>query len=137
MLSTFKLLSRCLHKIPQQLIVNDSVLKVRKKMISFIRRFLEEKGITVPFTSYIYSYYYCNIDACIDILLEFHEVFTPILNAVTGRAAANINGKYQEGSLWDDRKHYHMVLVGRGYERVYEIGKEFSNQGISFKFESG
>ena len=56
---------------------------------------------------------------------------------VTGRAAANINGKYQEGSLLDDRKHYHMVLVGGGCERVYEIGKEFSNQGISFKFESG
>ena len=52
-LRTIKLLSPCLHKFPEQLeykgryidlIVNDGVLKVRKKMISFITRFLDEKG---------------------------------------------------------------------------------------------
>lgn len=97
------------------LIVNSSVkekFNKRSKIIKSMREYLESKG--------------------------YLEVETPMLNIVAGGAAAKPFETYHNAL---DMKLYLRIapelylkrLIIGGYDKVYEIGKNFRNEGISIK----
>ena len=97
------------------LAVNPEVrdlFRARAKTISAMRRFLDDHG--------------------------FLEVETPILQPLYGGAAARPfttfhNQLKQELYLRISFELYLKRLLVGGYERVYEIGRDFRNEGVSFK----
>ena len=85
---------------------------IRSKVISSIRRFLDSRG--------------------------FLEVETPILQQSEGGAAAkpfltHFNALDEERVLRISLELYLKRLLIGGFERVYEIGRNFRNEGMSFK----
>ncbi|MFB6144851.1 MAG: amino acid--tRNA ligase-related protein, partial [Candidatus Nanohaloarchaea archaeon] len=85
------------------------VFKTRSKIISQVRRFLEDK--------------------------DFMEVETPIIQPVYGGAAAepfttHIEDKDMDAYLRISPELYLKRLVIGGFERVFEIGKDFRNESI-------
>ena len=97
------------------LAVNPEVRRtfvVRAQVIQALRRFLDEQG--------------------------FLEVETPILQPVYGGAAArpfvtHHNQLHQDLYLRISFELYLKRLLVGMYERVYEIGRDFRNEGVSFK----
>ncbi len=88
------------------------VFRARSRLISAIRRYLDGAG--------------------------FLEVETPILQPIYGGAAArpfttHHNQLDQELFLRISFELYLKRLLVGGYERVYEIGRDFRNEGVSFK----
>jgi lysyl-tRNA synthetase class 2 len=88
------------------------VFITRAKVVSALRRFLDGKG--------------------------FLEVETPILQPVYGGAAArpfttHHNQLHQDLYLRISFELYLKRLLVGGYERVYEIGRDFRNEGVSYK----
>jgi len=88
------------------------VFITRAKIIAALRRFLDERG--------------------------FLEVETPILQPIYGGAAArpfitHHNQLHQDLYLRISFELYLKRLLVGGYERVYEIGRDFRNEGVSFK----
>lgn len=88
------------------------VFKTRSKMISAIRRFMDGEG--------------------------FLEVETPILQPIYGGAAArpfttHHNQLDQDLYLRISFELYLKRLLVGGYDAVYEIGRDFRNEGVSFK----
>lgn len=84
----------------------------RARIVSALRRFLDERG--------------------------FIEVETPILQPVYGGAAARPfttyhNQLHQELYLRISFELYLKRLLVGMYEKVYEIGRDFRNEGVSFK----
>lgn len=131
-ISEYKLLSKSLNPLPEKfhglqdkelryrkryldLIANPEIKDVfakRSKIISLIRKKFEEKG--------------------------FMEVETPVLHAIAGGATARpfithhnaLDMKlYMRIAL---ELHLKRLIVG-GFEKVYEIGRVFRNEGISYK----
>ena len=128
----FKLLAKSLRPLPEKwhgltdvekryrqryldLISNDEVreiFQVRSGVIASMRRFLHERG--------------------------FIEVETPVLQPVYGGAAARPFETYHNAL---DRSLYLRIatelylkrLIVGGFEKVFEIGKNFRNEGISIK----
>ncbi|KAJ3108219.1 hypothetical protein HDU97_001753 [Phlyctochytrium planicorne] len=120
------LLSACLHRIPKQLsdpdararqryldmLVNESSIqkiKVRSAIILQIRRFLEAR--------------------------EFIEVETPVLSPLAGGANAKpfhtvMNATDMNLELRISPEIYLKQLVIGGLDRVFEIGKQFRNEGL-------
>jgi lysyl-tRNA synthetase class 2 len=97
------------------LMINPEVRRVfetRARMISAIREFLDAEG--------------------------FLEVETPVLQPIYGGAAARPFTTYHNQLKQDlflrisFELYLKRLLVG-GYERVYEIGRDFRNEGVSFK----
>jgi lysyl-tRNA synthetase class 2 len=97
------------------LAVNPGVRKIfrtRARIISAIRQFLDQRG--------------------------FIEVETPVLQPVYGGAAARPFVTYHnqlKQQLYlriSDELYLKRLIVG-GFERVYEIGRDFRNEGVSFK----
>ena len=97
------------------LAVNPEVrelFRVRARLISALRRFLDERG--------------------------FVEVETPVLQPIYGGAAARPFTTYHnqlKQKLYlriADELYLKRLIVG-GFERVYEIGRDFRNEGVSFK----
>ncbi len=94
------------------LIVNDDsrrVFELRSRLIRLIRQFLDERG--------------------------FIEVETPVLQPIYGGAAARpfvtyYNVLEQEMFLRISDELYLKRLIVGGLERVYEIGKDFRNEGL-------
>jgi lysyl-tRNA synthetase class 2 len=97
------------------LAVNPGVRELfhtRAKIISALRRFLDERG--------------------------FVEVETPVLQPIYGGAAARPfltyhNQLKQQLYLRISDELYLKRLIVGGFERVYEIGRDFRNEGVSFK----
>jgi len=128
----FVLLTKSLHPLPEKwhglqdvemryrqryvdLIVNPEVKKVfelRSRMISHIRKYLEDKG--------------------------FLEVETPILHALQGGAAArpfktHHNALNMPFFLRIAPELYLKRLIVGGFEKVFELGRVFRNEGMSIK----
>lgn len=88
------------------------VFRTRAAVVSAMRRYLDGQG--------------------------FLEVETPVLQPIYGGAAARPfttfhNQLQQELFLRISFELYLKRLIVGGYERVYEIGRDFRNEGISFK----
>ena len=89
-----------------------NVFITRARVVSALRRFLDEHG--------------------------FLEVETPILQPIYGGAAArpfvtHHNQLHQDLYLRISFELYLKRLLVGGYERVYEIGRDFRNEGVSYK----
>jgi lysyl-tRNA synthetase class 2 len=97
------------------LAVNPEVrelFRTRARIITALRRFLDERG--------------------------FVEVETPVLQPIYGGATARPFETYhnqlkQELYLRIADELYLKRLIVGGFERVYEIGRDFRNEGVSFK----
>lgn len=88
------------------------VFRARAKVVAALRRFLDDNG--------------------------FLEVETPILQPLYGGAAArpfttHHNQLKQDLYLRISFELYLKRLLVGGFERVYEIGRDFRNEGVSFK----
>jgi lysyl-tRNA synthetase class 2 len=88
------------------------IFQTRARVISSLRRFLDARG--------------------------FLEVETPVLQAIYGGAAAkpfvtHHHQLHQDLYLRISFELYLKRLLVGGYERVYEIGRDFRNEGVSFK----
>ncbi len=88
------------------------IFRTRAKTISALRRFMDQKG--------------------------FLEVETPILQPIYGGAAArpfvtHHNQLHQDLYLRISFELYLKKLLVGMYDRVYEIGRDFRNEGVSFK----
>ena len=128
----FSILSKSLRPLPEkwhglrdkeiiyrqryvEMIINDSALerfRKRFEIIKLIRNFLDERG--------------------------FIEVETPILHYVTGGAAAkpfitHLNVYDIDMYLRIAPELYLKRLIVGGFEKIYEIGKNFRNEGVSYK----
>jgi len=130
--SNLTLLSKSLRPLPEKwhglkdtdtryrqryldLITNPEVKQtfiIRSKIISAMRRYLDERG--------------------------FIEVETPVLSPIAGGAAArpfitHHNALDIDLYLRIATELYLKRLIVGGFEKVYEIGKDFRNEGISIK----
>ena len=130
--SSYQLLTKALHPLPEKfhglqdkelryrhryvdLIANPDVrhtFKMRSKIIAQIREFLADQ--------------------------EFMEVETPVLHAIYGGAAARpfttFHNELSQSLYLRIALELHLkrLIVG-GFEKIFEIGRVFRNEGVSYK----
>jgi len=128
----FKLLSKCLHPLPEKFHgIADQEIKYRQRYLDLIsseetrERFKKRSQIVASLRSYLDSH-------------DFIEVETPMLHPIPGGAAAkpfvtHHNALDSDFYLRIAPELYLKRLVVGGFERVYEINRNFRNEGISTK----
>ncbi|KKP35615.1 MAG: Lysine-tRNA ligase [candidate division TM6 bacterium GW2011_GWF2_32_72] len=128
--SDWKLLSKCLHPLPEKFHgLTDVEVKYRQRYLDLIsneesrNRFKVRSGIIKYMRNYFDSH-------------GFMEVETPMLHPIPGGAAArpfvtHHNALDTELFLRIAPELYLKRLVIGGFERVFEINRNFRNEGIS------
>lgn len=130
--SNFTLLTKALKPLPEKYHgLQDKELRYRMRYVDLITN----KDVRDTFK--IRSQIFKNIRQYLDSQ-GFMEVETPVLHAIYGGAAAKPfethhneldQNLYMRIAL---ELHLKRLVVG-GFERVYEIGRVFRNEGVSFK----
>lgn len=123
------LLTPCLHQIPSEHYgYKDPEQRYRNRFLDWS---MNESSREVAWKRdllirYIRQYFW---------KLDFHEVETPILSALAGGATAKPFTTYHNELKRDlfmrvAPELYLKKMIGGGFNRVFEIGKQFRNEGI-------
>jgi lysyl-tRNA synthetase class 2 len=130
--TAFTLLSKSLHPLPEKFHgIADVETKYRQRYLDLIsspesrERFIKRSEIIKAIRNYLDQY-------------QFIEVETPLLHPIPGGAAArpfvtHHNALDSRLYLRISPELYLKRLVVGGFERVYEIGRVFRNEGVSTK----
>lgn len=126
----FTLLSKCLHPLPEKFHgIADIEIKYRQRYLDLITsqdtkaRFIKRSTIIASIRQYLNSHNYL-------------EVETPMLHPIAGGAAArpfitHHNALDTDFYMRIAPELYLKRLVVGGFERVFEINRNFRNEGIS------
>ncbi|MBA3751201.1 lysine--tRNA ligase [Candidatus Dependentiae bacterium] len=129
---SYLLLSKCLYPLPEKFHgLQDIEVKYRQRYLDLMTseasrdRFVKRSLIITQMRSYLHSHGYL-------------EVETPMLHPIAGGAAAkpfitHHNALHSDFYLRIAPELYLKRLLVGGFERVYEINRNFRNEGISTK----
>ena len=125
----FTILTKALRPLPEKWHgLTDPELRVRKRHLAFIADPDEMRNVVTRarFTSSVRSFLENH---------DFIEVATPVLESIPGGADAepfttHHNALDRDFYLRISLELFHKRLIVGGFERVYEIGRVFRNEGI-------